>query len=81
MFVFAISELMQIVPEIAFLTRKRQKTNFKKIILVHFTRLLVLPGQYLVELQRRRGDMVENGQKLENGVNVLIKSLIVEISP
>ena len=34
-----------------------------------------------VELQRRRGDMVENGQKLENGVNVLIKSLIFEISP
>ena len=35
----------------------------------------------LVELQRRRGDMVENGQKLENGVNVLIKSLIFEIPP
>ena len=36
---------------------------------------------YLVELQRRRGDIVKNGQKLENGVNVLIKSLIFEISP
>ena len=42
---------------------------------------IILDRNYLVELQRRRGDMVENGQKLENGVNVLIKSLIFEISP
>ena len=41
----------------------------------------IKPSINLVELQRRRGDMVENGQKLENGVNVLIKSLIFEISP
>ena len=35
----------------------------------------------LVKLQRRRGDMVKNGQKLKKGSFFPIKTLTLEMSP
>ena len=36
---------------------------------------------FLVKLQRRRGDMVKNGQKLKKGSFSIIKTLTLEMSP